>query len=155
MNYSKGRASKVLFDTQVYITYRSIIRSRDLEPGWHSVVVWQERMVGLSGSKELRRMENDCKLLERQGRLLIPDREAWMTAGRILNHYLSDLSRQHATRARPALSHAEKQNLIRDILIAVSAKQAGVTVISDNKDFPTLQRYYDFKWSSGRDYFAV
>lgn len=155
MNYSKERASKVLFDTQVYITYRSIIRSRDLEPGWHSVVVWQERMVGLSGSKELRRMENDCKLLERQGRLLIPDREAWMTAGRILNHYLSDLSRKDATRARPALSHAEKQNLIRDILIAVSAKQAGVTVISDNKDFPTLQRYYDFKWSSGRDYFAV
>ena len=155
MNYSKERASKVLFDTQVHIAYRSIIRSRGIDPGWHSVVVWQERMAGVSGGKELRRMEADCKLLEQQGRLLVPDREAWLTAGRILNNYLSDLSRQHPTRARPALGHAEKQNLIRDVLIAVSAKQAGVTVISDNKDFPTLQRYYDFKWMSGQTYFVA
>ena len=100
-------------------------------------------------------MEATCKQVEKEGRLLVPDREAWLMAGRILNHYLSDLSRQHPTRARPALSHAEKQNLIRDVLIAVSAKQAGVTVVSDNKDFPTIQRYYDFKWSSGRQYFAA
>ncbi len=155
MNYSKERASKVLFDTQVFITYRPIIKSQKIEPGWHSVVVWQERMVGLSGGKELRRAESICKELEQEGRLLIPDREAWLMAGRILNHYLSDQSRQNPTRARPALSHAEKQNLIRDVLIAVSAKKAGVTVVSDNKDFPTLQRYYDFKWSSGRAYFAA
>jgi predicted nucleic acid-binding protein len=112
-------------------------------------------MVGLRGGKELRRAESICKKLAQEGRLLVPDREAWLMAGRILNHYLSDLSRQHPTRARPALSHAEKQNLIRDILIAVSAKKAGVTVISDNEDFPTIQRYYDFKWSSGRAYFAA
>ena len=155
MNYSKERASKVLFDTQVYIAYGAILDRRDIEPGWHSVVVWQERMVGVSGGKELRELEARCKKVEREGRLLVPDREAWITAGRILNHYLSDLSRQHPTRSRPALSHGEKQNLIRDVLIAVSAKKAGVTVISDNKDFPMLQRYYDFKWSSGRDYFAA
>ena len=155
MNYSKERASKVLFDTQVYITYGAIIRSRGIDPGWHSVVVWQERMVGVSGGKELRKLEDSCQQLEKEGRLLVPNREAWMTAGRILNNYLSDLSRSHPTRARPALSHAEKQNLIRDVLIAVSAKQAGVIVVSDNKDFPTIQRYYDFKWSSGKDWFTA
>lgn len=155
MNYSKARASKVLFDTQVYIAYRTIIDSRSIVPGYYSVVVMQERMAGVNGGKELRKLEASCKQLEKEGRLLIPDREAWLMAGRILNHYLSDLSRQHSTRARPALSHAEKQNLIRDVLIAVSAKQAGVTVVSDNKDFPIIQRYYDFKWSSGRTYFAA
>lgn len=155
MNYSKERASKVLFDTQVFVTYSSIIKSQKIEPGWHSVVVWQERMVGLNGGKELRQAESVCKKLAQEGRLLIPDREAWLMAGRILNHYLSDLSRPHPTRSRPALSHAEKQNLIRDVLIAVSAKKAGVTVVSDNKDFPTIQRYYDFKWSSGREFFTA
>ena len=155
MKYSKERVSKVLFDTQVYITYKAIIDDHNIDPGWHSVVVWQERMVGVSGSNELRKLEASCRQLEKEGRLLVPNREAWMTAGRILNNYLSDLSRAHPTRERPALSHAEKQNLIRDVLIAVSAKHAGVTVVSDNKDFPTIQRYYDFKWSSGKDWFTA
>jgi predicted nucleic acid-binding protein len=147
------KSATVLFDTQVYITYSSIISSRDIEPGWYSIVVWQERMVGASGSKHLRRMESECKRTEKEGRLLIPDREAWLVAGRILYRYLSDLSRQSPSRLRPALDQAEKQSIIRDVLIAVSAKKAGVTVVSDNKDFPTIQRYYDFKWISGREYF--
>ncbi len=149
------KSTTVLFDTQVYIAYSSIISSRDIEPGWYSIVVWQEQMVGASGGKELKRMESDCKRLEKEGRLLIPDREAWMMAGRILYRYLSDLSRQNPSRLRPALDHAEKQNIIRDVLIAVSAKKAGATVVSDNKDFPTIQRYYDFKWISGREYFGA
>ncbi|NOT63161.1 MAG: hypothetical protein HOP19_23375 [Acidobacteria bacterium] len=155
MNYSKERASKVLFDTQVYISYGAIIAQQKIVPGWHSVVVWQERMAGANGRKDLREMEARCKKIEQEGRLLIPNREAWMAAGRILNNYLSDLSRAHPTRERPALSHAEKQNLIRDVLIAVSAKQASITLVSDNKDFPTIQRYYDFKWSSGKDWFTA
>src|SRR5262245_53239047 len=103
-------------------------------------------MAGASGGQELKFMENKCREIEKEGRLLIPDREAWLMAGRILHRYLSDLSRQSPARLRPALSHVEKQNIIRDVLIAVSAKKASVTVISDNKDFPLIQRYYDFKW---------
>jgi predicted nucleic acid-binding protein len=147
------KAATVLFDTQVLITYKSIIASRAIEPDRHSVVVWQELMAGADGGKELKRLESECRQSEKEGRLLIPDREAWMMAGRILYRYLSDLSRQSPSRLRPALGHAEKQNIIRDVLIAVSAKKAGVTVVSDNKDFPTIQRYYDFKWISGREYF--
>lgn len=149
------KSTTALFDTQVYIAYSSIISSRDIEPGWYSIVVWQERMVGAGGSKELKWMESECKRIEKEGRLLIPDREAWLMAGRILNHYLSDLSRKSPSRLRPELGHAEKQNVIRDALIAVSAKKAGVTVISDNKDFPTIQRYYDFKWIRGQEYFSA
>jgi predicted nucleic acid-binding protein len=147
------KAATVLFDTQVLITYKSIIASRAIEPDRHSVVVWQELMAGADGGKELKRLESECRQSEKEGRLLIPDREAWMMAGRILYRYLSDLSRQSPSRLRPALDQAEKQSIIRDVLIAVSAKKAGVTVVSDNKDFPTIQRYYDFKWISGREYF--
>lgn len=149
------KAAIVLFDTQVFITYKSIIASRDIKPDWHSVVVWQERMAGADGGQELKRMESQCTQVEKEGRLLIPDREAWLMAGRVLYRYLSDLSRQSPARLRPALGHAEKQNIIRDVLIAVSAKKAGVTVISENKDFPTIHRYYDFKWISGREYFGA
>jgi predicted nucleic acid-binding protein len=149
------KSATVLFDTQVYITYSSIISSRDIDPGWYSIVVWQERMVGASGSKHLKRLESQCRQAEKEGRLLIPDREAWLMAGRVLYRYLSDLSRQSPSRSRPALGHAEKQNIIRDVLIAVSAKKAGVTVVSDNKDFPTIERYYDFKWISGQEYFGA
>jgi predicted nucleic acid-binding protein len=152
---SKAPVSKVLFDTQVYIAYRFLIQQRDLEPGWHSVVVWQERMAGANDGNELRGMESECNGHAKEGRLLIPDREAWLMAGRILHRYLSDLRRQNPNKLRPALSHTDKQNLIRDVLIAVSAKKAGIAVVSDNKDFPTIQRYYDFKWSSAKAYFAV
>lgn len=149
------KTATILFDTQVYIAYSSIIASRDLEPGWHSIVVWQERMVGASGNKHLKQLESQCRQIEKEGRLLIPDAEAWLMAGRILYRHLSDLSRQSSARMRPAIGHAEKQNIIRDVLIAVSAKKAGATVVSDNKDFPLIQRYYDFKWISGQAYFTV
>jgi predicted nucleic acid-binding protein len=148
------KPATVLFDTSVYIAYKARLSSRG-DPGWYSIVVWQERMAGASGSQELKLLEAKCKQIEKEGRLLIPDREAWLMAGRILYRYLSDLSRQNPSRLRPALDHAEKQNIIRDVLIAVSAKKAGVTVVSDNKDFPTIQRYYDFKWISGQEYFSA
>ncbi len=81
-----------------------------------------------------------------RGRLLVPTAEVWYLAGRILNNYLSDLSRADQQRRRPSLEHHQKQNLIRDVLIAVSAKQSEVTVISDNDDFSVIRRYYKFKY---------
>jgi hypothetical protein len=90
-----------------------------------------------------------------RGRLIVPDGEAWYLAGRTLNIYLSDLSRadrQH--RRRPSLDHGKKQNLIRDVLIAVSAKRSGVTVISDNDDFPAIQRHYTFSLLRAKEFFA-
>jgi predicted nucleic acid-binding protein len=70
--------------------------------------------------------------------LLVPDLTAWETAG-VVMHRLLTLEKGKTGR-RPAWSNDKKQSLIRDVLIAVSAKQQGVTVISDNKDFPLLQQ---------------
>jgi predicted nucleic acid-binding protein len=44
--------------------------------------------------------------------------------------------------------------LIRDVLIAVSAKQQGVTVVSDNEDFQVIRRYYNFKYIPAKEFFA-
>ncbi|MGH9844951.1 MAG: hypothetical protein ACREEM_40050 [Blastocatellia bacterium] len=44
-------------------------------------------------------------------------------------------------------------SLIRDVLIARTAKREKLTVVSDNKDFPLIHRYYEFDWVSGKEFF--
>lgn len=70
-----------------------------------------------------------------------------------------DASPAHARRAitgkRPARGNDKKQSLIRDVLIAVTAHQHSVTVISDNKDFPLIQQVYGFDWRKAADFFAT
>ncbi|MEP7337182.1 MAG: hypothetical protein ABI977_05510 [Acidobacteriota bacterium] len=143
--------SNCLFDTQVYIAYDT----GRFKPGWLSAVVLQELTVGASGSKELKAHQTALRDYQSRGRLIVPDAEAWYLAGRTLNVYLSDLSRADCQqRRRPGLDHGKKQNLIRDVLIAVSAKRSGVTVISDNDDFPTILRHYKFSLLRAKEFFA-
>ncbi len=146
------RNASLLFDTAVYIGFRKEVT--EIGPGWLSAVVVQELMTGASGRSDLKHWENLSHLYSRKDRLLTPNAEAWRTAGRILNHMLSDASRSNAGRRRPKLSNDKKQSIIRDVLIAVSAKQHGLTVISDNEDFPLLQAYYDVRWQSATSFFA-
>ena len=144
--------ASLLFDTAVYIGFPKQVQI--IEPGWLSIVVIQELMAGSSGRSDLKYWENMSQHYARKNRLLTPNDEAWRTAGRVLNHMLNDASRSHASRHRPKLGNDKKQSIIRDVLIAVSAKQHGVTVISDNEDFPLLQDYYDFRWQSAQSFFA-
>ncbi len=143
----------MLFDTSVYISYKHLL-GQVAQPGWYSVVVLQEMIAGANGRAELKGWEKTRLRYEKRGRLLVPDSLAWATAGRILNRYLSDLSRHDHLRRRPSLDHRQKQSIIRDVLIAVSAKQQNVTVISDNEDFPAIQQYYKFRWLGASAFFA-
>lgn len=146
------KPAELLFDTSVYIGHRNAVERQPA--GWFSAVVWQELAAGANGRSELQRLATTGAWYHKRARLLLPDREAWWQAGRILNHILSDESRAHPGRKRPQLAHQKKQSIIRDVLIAVSAKQQGVTVISDNEDFPLIRRYYEFRWLSAADFFA-
>lgn len=141
--------ASLVFDTSVWISYPNIPF-----PGWFSSVTLQELLAGASGKADLQKWEAIAKQYAREKRLLTPDAEAWRMAGRILNNILSDASRKQAGRRRPKLGNDKKQSIIRDVLIAVSAKQSGVTVISDNEDFPLISDYYDFRWVTARAYFA-
>lgn len=144
------KLSACLFDTQVYIAYKI----KGLEPGWLSAVVLQELTVGANGKDDLQARQIMLRDYQSRGRLIVPDGEAWYLAGRTLNVYLSDLSRADKQRRRPSLEHGKKQNLIRDVLIAVSAKHHGVTVISDNEDFTAIQRHYKFSFIRAKEFFA-
>ncbi len=140
--------ASLVFDTSVWISYPNIPF-----PGWFSSVTLQELLAGASGKADLQKWKAIAKQYAREKRLLTPDAEAWRMAGRILNNILSDASRKQTGR-RPKLSNEKKQSIIRDVLIAVSAKQTGVTVISDNEDFPLISNYYNFRWVTANAYFA-
>lgn len=146
------KSASVLFDTSVYIGYPKIIAP--IQAGWFSSVVFQELLAGSSGRDDLKKWEAFSQQYARVNRLLTPNAEAWRMAGRIINNILNDASRGQPGRRRPKLSNEKKQSIIRDLLIAVSAKQNGVTVISDNEDFPLIANYYDVRWIAANVFFA-
>jgi predicted nucleic acid-binding protein len=142
------KLSEVLLDTSVVIAYRP----SDLGK-WISAVVLQELIVGAESKQEIaiyrRQLDDSLK----SGHLLVPDHEDWFQAGRILNSILRDEKRRDRNKQTPRFSEGQKQSLIRDVLIARTAKRRKLTVVSDNKDFPLIQRYYEFDWVSGKEFF--
>ncbi len=141
--------ASLLFDTSVYISYRRQIEKFP-DAGWFSAVVMQELMAGAEDRKALRHWRNLAADYQRDGKLLVPNLAAWETAGLVL-HRLLTLEKTKTGR-RPAWSHDKKQSLIRDVLIAVTAKQQQVAVISDNQDFPLVQQVYPFAWRKAADF---
>ncbi|MGH9800995.1 MAG: type II toxin-antitoxin system VapC family toxin, partial [Blastocatellia bacterium] len=101
-----------LLDTSVFINYPLLAWQR--RPGWFSMVVLQELLAGADNKQSIGNFQAIRIGYEQQGRLLVPDADAWWQAGKILNHFLSDLSRNRKGRSRPQLDHAHKQSIIRD-----------------------------------------
>lgn len=112
----------------------------------------QELMAGAEDRWDLRKWRNVAADYQRKGKLLVPDLAAWDTAGLVMHRLLT--LEKNKTGRRPAWGHDKKQSLIRDVLIAVTAKQQQVTVISDNQDFPLVQQVYPFAWRKAAALFA-
>ncbi len=146
------KLSKVVFDTSVYISYRHLLPQHPM-PDYISLVVFQERIAGVNTGKDIKTLVDQIEQHRKTNRLLVPGIDEWVQAGKILFNHLRDQSLSDPQRRRPHLTHDKKQSIIRDVLIAVSAKQQGVTVISDNEDFPLIQRYYKFQWVSAKAFF--
>lgn len=146
------KLSKVLFDTSVYISYKDRLPFQPA-PDYFSLVVFQELIAGANDGKQIKSFINEIEEQRKANRLLVPGIEEWIEAGKILFNILRAQSQADPARQRPRLSHNQKQSIIRDVLIAVSAKKKGVTVISDNEDFPLIQRYYKFEWVSAQQFF--
>ncbi|MDT4954966.1 MAG: hypothetical protein QOJ02_3104 [Acidobacteriota bacterium] len=85
--------------------------------------------------------------------MLVPTGEDWWLAGKVLNSLLRGLkSRQGGL--TPKLPAAEKQRIIRDVLIARTARRAGALLVTDNlKDFKLIARFCAVRAMAGRQYF--
>ena len=119
----------VLLDTSVYITalrqgnaavlgLRRALRSgeRQTWPLWLSIVVLEELYAGAAESKVRRDLQRLEREFDKIGRLLIPGRSDWATAGHVLNK----IGQKHG------FSLIRRARLTNDALIAMSAASHGL-----------------------------
>lgn len=142
---------KVIYDTSVFIAYRP----HYFPAGFVlSAIVVQEMTAGASDTHEVRFWEAVRSAREQEGKLLVPTGEDWWFAGKVLNSLLRGL-KSHNRGRTPKLPPDEKQRLIRDVLIARTAKRAGALVVTDNvADFEMIRRFCSVQTVQGEDFFA-
>jgi predicted nucleic acid-binding protein len=112
-------------------------------------------MTGAKDSAEIREWTATANKFDKLDRLLVPNNEDWVQAGKILNSILRGLKSKAGGRT-PRLPFAEKQRMIRDVLIARTVKRAGAALVTDNiKDFEAIRSYCRVRLISGREYFKT
>ena len=139
-------AAKYLFDTNVYIQsmrdryfalhYAEQYRQR-LPSTFFSSVVAQELLVGCTNDLAVRRVQNFFRPFERVERIINPTYEDWKKAG---------LTAVKIVSRRPNLK-SKKIALINDILIALSCRRIGATLITFNtQDFDVICHFIQLRF---------
>ena len=141
----------VTFDTSVFISYRPTSLPSGL---LLSVVVIQELLAGAHDNSEVREWIATANKFNKEDRLLVPTMEDWIQTGRIINLLLRGL-KSKAKGKTPKLPYADKQRIVRDVLIARTVKRAGALLVTNNlRDFKIISRYCDVRIMSGKDFFC-
>lgn len=139
---------KYVLDTNLYIrAFRSRQSAAELRdfvfsftPGIYlSSVVLHELLVGASTPAKARQIQHDiARPLKRTGRLVTPSHAAWETGAGVL----SRMAREERLELRRV-----PKSLVHDVLIAVSCREAGVIVVTDNTtDFARIRRFAHFEF---------
>lgn len=142
--------SRVTYDTSVFIAYKPAA----LPAGFlMSAVVIQELAAGAVDKSEIQRWDASWRAHEREGTLLVPTGEDWWLAGKVLNSLLRGLKSKRGG-LTPRLPAAEKQRIIRDVLIARTVRRAGALLVTDNvRDFKLIGRFCAVRTMMGSRYF--
>lgn len=142
--------AKVIFDTSIFIAYNPIKLPADF---LMSAVVIQELAAGAADNSELKAFDAARKEYEKETKLVVPNSEDWWLAGKVLNLLLRGVksrSRGQATR----IGKTEQQRIVRDVLIARSAKRENALLVTNNiSDFTKISRYCNVRFVSGSAYF--
>lgn len=141
---------KVTYDTSVFIAYKPA----ELPAGFlMSAVVIQELTAGATDKSEIQRWDASRRAHEKEGTLLVPTGEDWWLAGKVLNSLLRGLKSKRSG-LTPRLPAAEKQRIIRDVLIARTARRASALLVTDNvRDFRMIGRFCAVRTITGSRYF--
>jgi hypothetical protein len=125
-------------DTNVLIRHGlELIKER----GWLSAVVLQEITAGAREEREVRELGMVAKTARKEGRLLVPTSDDWFYTGKVLNALLRGVRSRCDTRSH-AIDKGEQQRLVRDVLIARSARRANAPVVTYNRgDYIKIQRF--------------
>jgi predicted nucleic acid-binding protein len=138
------------FDTSVVIAYRV----RELPAHFLlSAVVVAELTAGAPDDSTRKDYEAMRRRYGNGGGLIVPTDDDWLTASRIL-FWLSRGRKKSAGGKTAKLIPGASQRMFLDALIAVSARRAGATVVSnDYEDFKAIQYYCPVKLLRGSDFF--
>jgi predicted nucleic acid-binding protein len=141
----------VTFDTNVFIDYD--LTELPKSGFFLSAVVVQELTAGARDDAAIRRLGEFRRRYEADGKLLVPTGEDWWHAGKILNAMHRGLKSHRAGRVS-AIPKEEQQRILRDVLIARTAKRANVAIVTEDvSDFVRIQRYCDVRILRPEDYF--
>ncbi len=139
----------VLWDTNVYVQhgYRQLRRR-----GLLSAVVLQELTAGAQDGAEVREWAALGRTLASDGRLLVPNGEDWFHTGKVLNSLLRGVPSVRGPRTH-AIDKGEQQRLVRDVLIARSAKRVNAALVTYNAgDFEKIRRFCNVRLLAPADY---
>ena len=143
--------AKVTYDANIFIRYKRQPLPRDI---YMCAVVLQELVAGADDASAIKDFERSRHEYRKSNRLLVPTEEDWWQAGLVLNS-LQRGRRSKKTGRIPKISAAERCRIINDVLIARTAKRAGVTLVTDNaSDFEKIRNFCDVKVISGSEYFS-
>jgi len=142
---------KITFDTNIFIARKRLVIPKS---AYHSIVVLSELVVGANDEAEIKAFDVARREAEKAGRLLVPNGEDWWLVGKVINAMQRGLKAQRGGQT-PKLAAEEKYRLTNDVLIARTARRAGVTVVTDNvKDFDAIQSFCRVRLLSGNEYFG-
>jgi predicted nucleic acid-binding protein len=141
----------VTYDTNVFITRKPAYFPAGFVM---SAVVMQELAAGAVDDSELKLLNAARLEYKKEDRLLVPTADDWWQAGKVLNSLLRGLKARGGGRT-PKLPYSEKHRIISDVLIAITARRAQATIVTDNlKDFATIGYYCKVKAESASTYFG-
>jgi predicted nucleic acid-binding protein len=132
---------RLVIDTNLYIDWLNAGRHEAIlfQPDavkYLSAVVMMELLAGARAARDQRLLRGITETFARAGRILLPSVAVYEEAGYVLR-------RLHASWER---SLAGASSLVSDVLIALSARSIGATVITQNeRDFVAIQKIRPFK----------
>jgi predicted nucleic acid-binding protein len=131
----------VVIDTNLYINWlnegrhEQVLFQRDAVK-YLSAVVVLELYAGAFSPRDRRVLRGVVAAFERAGRMLVPSGAVWEEAGHVLR----------ALQASRGSGGAGYPSLVNDVLIALSARTVGATVMTSNeRDFAAIRRVRPFK----------
>jgi predicted nucleic acid-binding protein len=143
--------SRVTYDTNIFIKRKP----QPISTGFYmSIIVLQELVAGASDASAVKELKRSFLEWKKTDRLLVPDMEDWWQVGNVINA-LQRGRRSNKTGLIPKMSLNERHRITNDVLIARTAKRAGVTVVTDNvSDFQKIKNFCNVRVISGRDFFG-
>lgn len=140
--------TKYALDTNLYVrAFRSESGALELErffgafaPGTYlSSIVLHELLAGANTEEKVRQIEESiARPLKRTRRTFAPSHTAWQRAGEVL----AQMAREEGLEVGRV-----PKSFVHDVLLALSCREAGVTLVTDNgKDFERIARYIDFQF---------